>query len=105
MSMLIIQVQMLLAAISALLPLAPVQSRARAAELLDLAARALAAGGKIAADLDDLALKLSEARAEVEAIAAHGRALSPEDFDAALGRVRAASARFRAALKTAEQGV
>jgi hypothetical protein len=101
---LILQIQMLLAAISAFLPLVPAPGRARAAEVLDIAARALAAGGKVAADLDDLAHKLAGVRAEMEAVAAAGRPLTADEFDAALARVKAASVRFRAALKTAEQG-
>ncbi|HYD89236.1 MAG TPA: hypothetical protein VEA80_17285 [Vitreimonas sp.] len=102
MSKLILQVQLLLAALSALLPLVPEEHRSRAAELLDLAARALAFGGVVTTNLDDLALKLAAVRADVEAMAAAGRAVSAEEMDAALARVRAASAGFREAL--AERG-
>ncbi|GAM98904.1 hypothetical protein U91I_02540 [alpha proteobacterium U9-1i] len=101
---LMLQLQMLLAALSAFLPLVPSESRARAAEILDLAAKALAAGGSVAANLDDLAVKLAGIRAEVEAMAAHGRAVTPEELDASMVRVRAASAAFRSALQTAEAG-
>jgi hypothetical protein len=90
---LILQVQLLLAALSAFLPLVPETQRTRAAAILDLAAQALAAGGAIATNVDDLAKKLADVRAEVEAIAASG---------AALTRVRDASAAFRAALAEAE---
>ncbi|MBL8549524.1 MAG: hypothetical protein JNJ73_06035 [Hyphomonadaceae bacterium] len=75
-------VQKLLAAIAAVLPLLP--GPARAGEILDLAARALEAGET----LDGL-------RREIEAMAARG---SADDLDAALARVREASARFRASL-------
>lgn len=101
---LILQVQMLLAALSAFLPLVPDERRARAAEILDVAAKALAAGGAVAANLDDLAAKLANVRGEVEAMAAAGRAVTADELDAAMGRVRAASGAFRAALAEAERG-
>lgn len=99
-----LQVQMLLAALSAFLPLVPEASRARAGELLDMAGKALAAGGAVATNLDDLAQKLAHVRGEVEAMASAGRAVTPDELDAAMIRVRAASADFRAALRTAEAG-
>lgn len=99
---LMLQLQLLLAALSAFLPLAPPEHRTRAAEIIDIAAKALAAGGSIGANLDDLAAKLSAVRAEVEAMATAGRAVTSEEFDAAMVRVRSASAAFRAALETAE---
>jgi hypothetical protein len=43
-------------------------------------------------------------RAEVEAMASAGEAVSAERMDAAMARVREASAAFRAALQTAEAG-
>lgn len=61
-------------------------------------------GGAVAANLDDLARKLAEVRAEVEAMAAVGRAVTAEELEAAMVRVRAASAAFRAAIRTAEEG-
>ncbi len=101
---LMLQVQMLLTALSAVLPLFPVDQRARAAEFLDVAARALTLGGTIAGNLGDLAAKLAAVRAEVEAMAAAGRAITPGELDAAIIHVRTASAAFRAALETAEAG-
>lgn len=100
----ILQVQMLLAALSAFLPLIPAAHRVRAGELLEIAAKALAAGGAVAANLDDLAVKLAAVRAEVEAIAARGETVTAAQLDAAMARVHAASADFRAALETAEAG-
>jgi hypothetical protein len=99
---LMLQLQMLLTALSVFLPLVPADSRTRAAEILDMAAKALAAGGAVAANLDDLAKKLADVRAEVEAMAAAGRSVTGEDLDVAMTRVRAASAAFRAAIETAE---
>lgn len=99
----ILQLQMLLAALSAFLPLVPDQRRAHAGQILDAAAKALTAGGAVAAHADDLALKLAAIRAEVEAIAAAGRPVSVAEFDAALARVRSASLAFRDALETAER--
>lgn len=99
---LMLQLQMLLAALSAFLPLVPEDSRDRAAEVLNVVAKALSVGGSIGANLDDLAAKLAAIRAEVEAMA--GRNVTAEELDAALARVRTASAAFRAALETAETG-
>ena len=98
---LILQVQMLLAALSAFLPLVPEAQRTRAAAILDLAAQVLATGGAVATNVDDLAKKLAGVRAEVEAMAASGRAVSDVEMDAALSRVRTASAAFREALADA----
>jgi len=101
---LLLQIQLLLAALSAFLPLVPEEYRVRAAEILDAAAKALAAGGAIASNVDELAVKLAGIRAEVEAIAAAGQSISADQLDAAMLRVRAASASFRAALESAEPG-
>jgi len=98
----IMQLQLLLAALSAFLPLAPSESRERIADVLDTAARALAAGGAIAGNVDDLAVKLAAVRAEVEAMVAAGRQVTADELDVAMARVRAASANFRTALETAE---
>jgi hypothetical protein len=100
---LMLQAQLLLAALSAFLPLVPEARRARAAEILEVAGRALAAGAGVAANVDDLAAKLAAVRAEVEAMAAAGRVVTGEELDAAMARVRAASSAFRAALAEAEQ--
>lgn len=102
---LMLQLQMLLAALSAFLPLLPDDSRARAGEVLSIVGRALNVGDSLAANLDDLASKLAAIRAEVEAMASAGRSASTEDLVAAMARIRAASAAFRAALETAEAGV
>jgi hypothetical protein len=102
MNALILQVQLLLAALSAFLPLVRSESRARAGEILEMAAKVLAAGAAVGGNLDDLAKKLAAVRAEVEAMAAAGRAVTPDELDAAMARVRAASAAFRAALAAAE---
>jgi hypothetical protein len=99
---LMLQLQLLLAALSAFLPLVPEQHRARISDVLDIAASALAAGGSVASNLDDLAAKLAAVRAEVEAMAAAGRSVSAEELEAAMTRVRAASAAFRTALAEAE---
>ena len=98
---LLLQLQLLLAALSAFLPLVPEEHRVRAGEILDVVAKVLSAGGSIASNVDDLAVKLAAIRAEVEAMAAAGRAVSEEQLDAAMVRVRAASAAFREALQTA----
>jgi hypothetical protein len=99
---LILQLQMLLAALSAFLPLVPETQRTRAAAILDLVAQALAAGGAVATNVDDLAKKLADVRAEVEAMAASGRAVTDVEMDAALTRVRTASVAFREALAEAD---
>lgn len=99
---LLLQLQLLLAALSAFLPLVPNEHRVRAAEILDVVAKVLGASGAIASNVDDLAVKLAAIRAEVETMAAGGHAVSVEQLDAAMVRVRTASAAFRAALETAE---
>jgi hypothetical protein len=101
---LMLQLQMLLAALSAFLPLLPEDSRARAGEVLGIVGRALNVGGSIAGNLDDLAVKLMAIRAEVEAMAQAGRGATADDLEAAMARIRAASAAFRDALETAEAG-
>ncbi len=100
----ILQLQMLLAALSAFVPLVPNHSRARVGEILETVAKALTASASVATNLDDLAVKLASIRGEVEAMAAAGREVSAGELDAAMARVRAASANFRAALETAGQG-
>jgi len=104
MSNLLLQVQLLLAALSALLPLVPDEYRARAGEILDIAARALTAIGVVTANLGDLAAKLADVRREVEAMAGAGRAVSADELDAAMARVRTASNAFRVALAEAGAG-
>lgn len=101
---LMLQLQLLLAALSAFLPLVPAEHRARAGEILDIAAKALSAGAVVAPNLDDLARKLAAIRAEVEAMAAAGQTISADQLDAAMARVRDASAAFRDTLQTAEAG-
>ncbi|MGD9981688.1 MAG: hypothetical protein AB7H66_15355 [Hyphomonadaceae bacterium] len=95
---LILQLQLLFAALSAFLPLVPEAHRSRAGEILDVAAHVLSAGGSIGANVDDLALKLAAVRAEIEAMAAAGHDVSEAELDAAITRVRTVSAAFRAAL-------
>jgi len=92
---LILQLQLLLAALGALLPLVPQASRARFAEVFDLAAQALRLGERTLAEADDLAGKLARIRADVEAMAAAGRPLTPDRLDEAWARVAAASRAFR----------
>lgn len=100
----VLQVQMLLAALSAFLPLVPESKRGRAGEILELAGRALSASGAVAGNLDDLAAKLAAIRAEVEAMVQQDRSASADELDAAMSRVRVASASFREALEIAEAG-
>lgn len=99
---LILQLQMLLATLSALLHLLPEDGRTKAAEIVDMVAKALAAGGAVAANVDDLSVKLAVVRTEIESLATSGKQLTADDLDTAMSRVRAASAAFRAALETAE---
>lgn len=95
---LILQVQLLLAALSAVLPLVPLEHRGRVAEILETAAKALAFTGVLGAGAEDIAEKLAAVRADVETMAAAGRSVTDEELSAALTRVRAASADLRAAL-------
>jgi len=101
---LMLQLQLLLAALSAFLPLLPAEHRSRAGEILDVAAKVLGAGAVVAPNLDDLAQKLSAIRAEIEAMVAAGQTVSADQLDVTMTRVRAASAAFRDALQIAEAG-
>lgn len=101
MQSLILQVQLLLAALSAFLPLAPNRLRQSAVELIHVAGDALSVGASVAHEIDDLAAKLAAIRAEIEKMAAAGHQVSADELDAAMGRVRIASAAFRAALAEA----
>lgn len=96
-----VQVQLLMGALSALLPLAPEAMREKLAAVLDLAAQALRLTQAAARERDDLAEKLRRIRADIEAIVASGAAITPTRFDEAFARVQAASASFRAALEKA----
>jgi hypothetical protein len=98
---LILQVQLLLAALSAFLPLVPEAQRTQAGAILDLAGKALSVGSAVTPNFDDLARKLADIRADVEAMAARGHTVTADEMDAALARVRSASAGFRAALAEA----
>lgn len=100
----IAQLEMLLAALSALIPLIPDEHRGRANTFLNLAAKAVTIGATVTTNLDDLAAKLALVRAEVEAMAAAGASVTAAQLDGAIARVRAASKAFRAAVETAEAG-
>lgn len=101
MQKIMLQVQLLLAALSALAPLVPAQHRGRVAEILRTAADALAFTGALSAGADTIAQKLAAVRADVEAMAAAGRGVSDDALDTAVARMRAASADLRAALAEA----
>jgi hypothetical protein len=98
MANLLVQVQMLVAALSALLPLVPDEHKGRATAILEIAAKALAAAASASANADDLAFKLIAIRDEVDAMVRAGRTVTAVDLDAAMARVSAASAALRAAL-------
>lgn len=94
------RLQALLGALAALGPLMSHSPHLR--DTLALAGRALAAAAGAAANLDELAVKLDAATAEVEQLAATGARASPEQFKQALMRVHAASLELRRAVETAE---
>jgi hypothetical protein len=96
-----VQVQLLLGALSALLPLAPQSARDQLAGVLDLASQALRLTQAGARELDDLAVKLRGVRTEIEHMAEAGAIVTADRFDQAFERVRVASAAFRAALAQA----
>ena len=97
MQTLIVQLQLLLAALGALLPLVPEKSRVRIGELFDLAGQVLRVGDAAARQADDLAVKLAAIRADVERMALDGKTLTPNRIDEAFERVRVASTAFRKA--------
>jgi hypothetical protein len=92
-----LHIDLLLAALSALLPLVPDKHRARAGDVLHVVSDVTNAAASIGDHAADLAAKLAALRAEVDAMGA----VSASDMDQALTRVREASAAFRAALETA----
>lgn len=95
---LLLQLQLLLAALSALAPLLPGSGEGPVLRALGFVGQALSAGAAATQDLAVLAGKLKAMREEVEAIAVRETPLAAEELDAALERLRAASAAFRAAL-------
>ena len=96
---------MLLAALSALLPLLPEALRTRAGEILDVAGKALSLSGALSTGADKFAQKLAAIRAEIETMAAARHSVTVDELDAAMARVIAASNAFREALETAEAGL
>jgi hypothetical protein len=95
----ILHLQLLLAALGALLPLIPPAKRDRIAAVFDLAAKALKLGETASVDLDHLAARLAAIRADVERMAESGERLTADRLDEAWTRVEAASRAFRAALE------
>lgn len=98
----ITQAQLLLAALSAVLPLAPAGKRAHLAHVLETIAAALKLGESAAAAGESLATKFAALRSEVEGMAALNEHASVEELEAVFARVRAASADFRAACAAPE---
>ena len=102
MSNFLLQLQLLLAALSALLPLLPDALRVRAGEILGVAGKALSLGGALSTGAEELAQKLAVIRAEIETMADARHSVTADELDAAMARVSAASTAFRQALQTAE---
>jgi hypothetical protein len=98
MQAIIVQIQLALGALAALLPLLPGSGREEAARILEAIGRALAAIDLVAENYDDLALKLKVLRAEIEVMAQAGAPAGVEAVEAAFVRVKAASEAFRAAV-------
>jgi hypothetical protein len=92
-----IQVQLLLAALSAALPLAPAGNRAQLADVLETIATALKLGESAMDSAESLAARFAAPRGEVERMAAVSPHASPDELEMAFERVRSASAAFRAA--------
>jgi hypothetical protein len=97
---LILQMQMLLAAVAAISPLAPEALRPKLVAVFKLIGEALSAVDAGGAALERLAPKLSRIRREVESLAESGKPISADALDAALTRVSAASAAFRRAAQS-----
>lgn len=95
----LMQLQMLLSALSAFMQVTPLAAKPRALEALSFVGRALSAGAAAAEEVEDLADRLRVLRLEVEQMAQRREPLRPEELDAALARVRAASAGFQEAVR------
>jgi hypothetical protein len=96
---LILQIQMLLAAVGAVAPLAPEPIRPKLVAVFKLIGEALSAVDAGADALEKLAPRLSRIRRDVEALAESGQPVSADALDAAMARVAAASAAFRRAAR------
>jgi hypothetical protein len=96
-STVVVQLQLLLGALSAILPLSPPEHRARLAEVFELAGRVLSVGALGGETLNDLTTKLRRVRVDIERLVETGAPVTPEQLDAAMAKVRRASAAFRAA--------
>ena len=92
----IAQLQLLLAALGAFLPMLPEKNRADATHIFDVLGVALTVSATASANFDDLAIKLKALRAEIEAMGE--KPASAEVMESAFARVRAASTAFRAAV-------
>lgn len=95
----LMQLQMLLSALSAFMQVTPLAAKPRALEALSFVGRALSAGAAAAEEVEDLADRLRVLRLEVEQMAQRREPLRSEELDAALARVRAASAGFQEAVR------
>lgn len=95
----LMQLQMLLSALTTVLQHSPLGEKPRAREALDLVASALSAGAAAAEDVHQVSDRLRDLRQEVERLAQRPSPVSPEELESALAQVRAASAGFRAAVQ------
>lgn len=92
----IAQLQLLLAALSAFLPMLPEKKRADATHIFDALGVALTVSATASANFEDLAIKLKALRAEIEAMG--DQPANIEAIESAFARLREASASFRAAI-------
>jgi hypothetical protein len=97
MSGFILQVQLLLAALSAVLPLAPEKNRAQLAHVLETIAAALRLGEVAAGAGAELGARFAALRGEIEQMAAASAEVDLQQLEAAFARVRVASVALRVA--------
>jgi hypothetical protein len=103
MQSMIVQIQLMLNALAAFLPLLPEAKRPRVAEAFDLLARALRTAEAGAELVDVLAPRLKALRQEIERMVEAGERVSPERLEAAFAHVTKASREFREALAAAQR--
>lgn len=96
---LLLQLQMLLSAVVAVLQASPLDQKPRVHAVLAAVGEALRFGAAAGEGAQALAVRIGALRRELEALGARETPLRAEEVDAVLARVRSASEAFRAAVE------
>jgi hypothetical protein len=90
-----LQLQLLLAAIAAFLPLAPAHAREKISVVIEAVSRILALGAAKASTPDATTRVLQTVRGEIERMAEEGPALTPDHLDEAMQKIEKAAAKLK----------